>query len=201
MARTVQPPFVASQDIVELDADSKPVVDRAPAVPYERYIHGEIYRAHPGVQAIVHSHAQTVLPFTTVQDVPLRAVSHTCGFIGAGAPIFEIRDFAGDASNMLVDNSSLGEALARTLATNTLVLMRGHGFAVVGRTLQEVVYNAMHTVLNARVQMDALRLGRVTYLTGGESAAVSNLHSGVYDAYWQIWARQTAGELPCQGPS
>ncbi|MDE2052496.1 MAG: class II aldolase/adducin family protein, partial [Gammaproteobacteria bacterium] len=146
MARTVQPPFVAAEDIVEVDANSAPVISGAPAVPFERFIHGEIYRTRPDVNAIVHSHAAAVLPFTVAKDAPLRALCHTCGFIGAGAPIFEIRDFAGDGSNMLVDSGSLGEKLASTLGHNTIVLMRGHGFTVVGRSIQEAVYNAINTV-------------------------------------------------------
>ena len=97
---------------------------------------------------------------------------------------------------MLVDSSSLGEKLATTLGHNTIVLMRGHGFTVVGRSIQEAVYNAINTVLNARVEMDARRLGDVTYLSPGEAAAVSKLHNGALNAPWQIWSRQAAGQMP-----
>ncbi len=52
--------------------------------------------ARPDVMAVVHSHAEAVLPFSDVKSVPLRAMCHTRGFLGAAAPIFEIRDFADD---------------------------------------------------------------------------------------------------------
>lgn len=196
MARSVQPPFVTAADIVELDADSKPVDPNAPKTPIERYIHGEIYRARPDVMAVVHSHAADVLPFTVVKTVPLRAICHTCGFLGDGAPIFEIRGVAGDSSNMLVQNNKIGAALAKALGKSSVVLMRGHGFAAVGGSVKEAVYNAINTVLDARVEMDALRLGTPIYLSQGEAEEVSKTHNASIDSLWAIWLKQVAGELP-----
>lgn len=196
MARSIQPPFVAPGDIVELDADSKPAAKDAPDVPFERFIHGEIYRHRQDVKAIVHSHAAAVLPFTVTKHVPLRAICHTCGFIDGGAPVFDIRDFAGDGSNMLVQSIPLGAALAKTLDDSTLVLMRGHGFTVTGANVREAVYNALNTVLNARVQMDAMSMGDVTYMSADEAAAVAKLHNASLDKSWQIWTKRAAGELP-----
>lgn len=196
MARSIQPPFVTREDIVELDADSRPVRGD-PHVPFERFIHGEIYRRRPDVGAAVHSHARAVLPFSVVKGTPLRAICHTAGFIGRGAPVFEVRDFAGGDSNMLVASAPLGAALAKTLGDGRVVLMRGHGFTTVGAGVREAVYNAINTVRNAQIQTDALHLGPITYLTSGEAAAVSTLHDAALDASWEIWARQAAGQLPC----
>ena len=89
-----------------------------------------------------------------------------------------------------------GAALATTLGASMAVLMRGHGFTVVGGSLQEAVYNAINTVLNARVEMDALRLGAVSYLTEGEAAAVSKQHNASLNRSWEVWSKRAAGELP-----
>jgi ribulose-5-phosphate 4-epimerase/fuculose-1-phosphate aldolase len=196
MARSVQPVFVTGSDIVELDLESNPLAKDAPPVSFERFIHGEIYRVRPDVMAIVHSHAPAVLPFSVANGTPLRAICHTAGFLGGGAPTFEIRDFAGDSSNLLVQTNFLGAALATCLGSSAVVLMRGHGFTVVGKGVREVVYNAINTVLNARVEMDAVRLGNVAYLTDGEAAAVSSLHNSSLNRSWDIWAKRAAGELP-----
>src|SRR5579862_8137138 len=195
MARSMQPVFVAPRDIIELDLDSKAISKDTPAASFERFIHGEIFRVRPDVMAIVHSHAPAVLPFTVAKATPLRAICHTCGFLGSGAPIFEIRDFAGDGSNLLVQNNSLGAALAKTLGTSMAVLMRGHGFTVVGGSLHEAVYNAINTDLNARVEMDALRLGSVAYLSEGEAVAVSKTHNASLKRSWKVWAKRATGEL------
>ncbi|KAG8625545.1 hypothetical protein KVT40_007296 [Elsinoe batatas] len=41
---------------------------------------------------------------------------------------------------------------------NSVVLMRGHGFTAVGGSVEEVVYRSIYTVVNARVQRDAVLL-------------------------------------------
>lgn len=196
MARNMQPVFTTRADIVELDVDSKPVGGNPPSVSLERFIHGEIYRIRPDIGAVVHSHAAAVLPFSVAKGMPLKAICHTTGFIGDAAPIFEIRDFAGDSSNMLVQTAPLGASLAKVLANKSLILMRGHGFTVCGASLQEAVYNSINTVINARVEMDALRLGTVTFLSEGEAAAVSKQHNASLNRTWEVWAKRAAGELP-----
>ncbi|HLI22279.1 MAG TPA: class II aldolase/adducin family protein [Stellaceae bacterium] len=195
IARTLQPVFVTRADIVEHDIDSKPVAPDAPPTPWERFIHGEIYRVRPDVGAVVHSHAPSVLPFSVAGETPLRAICHQTGFLGDGAPIFEIRNFAGDSSNLLVNDIRLGAALAKTLGSSMAVLMRGHGFSVCGASLYEAVYNAVNTELNARIEMNALRLGRVSFLTPGEANAVSKTHNSSLKRNWEIWAKRAAGEL------
>ena len=78
------------------------VSDNAPASYLERFIHGEIYRARSDVLAVVHSHSAAVIPFGVVPGATLRPISHMGGFIGEGAPVFEIRNTAGPNSDMLV---------------------------------------------------------------------------------------------------
>ena len=52
----------------------------------ERYIHGEIYKARPDVNAIVHSHSPTVIPFS-VTTVKLRPICHMSAFLKETCPI------------------------------------------------------------------------------------------------------------------
>ena len=162
----------------------------------ERFIYTEIYRARPDVMAIAHSHAEAVLPFTVAKGTPLRALTHNGGLLGSGAPIFEIRDYVGEDSNMLVGDKKLGEAIAKTLGSHTVVLMRGHGFTVVGGSLKEAVYNAVNTVISARIQLDAIHLGNLTYLSGGEAVATAKIHKTVLDRNWEVWKKRALGQLP-----
>ena len=76
---------------MEFDLDSNPVDQQGRRMFLERFIHGEAFRARPDVNAVVHSHSPTVIPFT-VTDEPLRAVSHIASFLAGGCPCFEIRD-------------------------------------------------------------------------------------------------------------
>ena len=197
MAQGVQPPFVTREDILVLDLDGNKVHKQQPGNPsIERFIYAEIYRARPDVMAIAHSHAEEVLPFTVAKDTPLRALTHNGGLLRSGAPVFEIRDYLGENSNMLVGDKKLGEAVAKTLGSHTVVLMRGHGFTVVGGSLKEAVYNAINTLISARVQLNAIRLGNLTYLTEGEAAATSKIHKTVLDRNWEVWKKRALGQLP-----
>jgi HCOMODA/2-hydroxy-3-carboxy-muconic semialdehyde decarboxylase len=196
MAANARPPFVTAADIVALDADSNPVSPDAPTTPFERFIHGEIYRLRPDVHAIVHSHAAALLPFGLVKSAPLRPVCHTAGFLGDGAPVFDLRDTAGDGNNLMIQNIAHGAALARALGSSGLVLMRGHGFSTVAGSIQGAVYNAIYAVQNARVQMDALRLGSVAFLSAAEAAATARVHGASTSLSWEIWAQRAAGRLP-----
>jgi len=54
MPRAMPPGLVTAGDIVELDINSVPTDPNAPRTNGERFIHGEIYRVRPDVQAVVH---------------------------------------------------------------------------------------------------------------------------------------------------
>jgi ribulose-5-phosphate 4-epimerase/fuculose-1-phosphate aldolase len=114
---------------------------------------------------------------------------HMCGFLGASAPVFEIRDFAGNGSDLLISNKQLGASLAQTLGEGVAVLMRGHGSTVVGSTLRQVVFRAVYTEVGARLQTEAMRLGPVTFLSEEETAATTRTIGTQIDRSWFLWLR------------
>ncbi|HEX5863092.1 MAG TPA: class II aldolase/adducin family protein, partial [Casimicrobiaceae bacterium] len=130
LARNMAPALVRREDIVTFDLDGAALDAAGRRVYLERFIHGEIYRARPDVQAVVHSHSPNVIPFGVTKQ-PLRPVFHMSGFLAEGSALFEIRDVAGD-TDMLISNGPLGVALAAALGSRSAVLMRAHGSTVVG---------------------------------------------------------------------
>ncbi|HEY7423708.1 MAG TPA: class II aldolase/adducin family protein, partial [Gemmataceae bacterium] len=101
MSRSVAPESVTPADILVLDLDSGTIdpADEGKLLYRERFIHGEIYKVRPDVNAVVHSHSPTVVPFT-VTRAKLRPLLHNAGFLGFGAPLFEIRNCAGDGTDL-----------------------------------------------------------------------------------------------------
>ena len=93
ISRSIAPESVKASDILVLDLDSQTVdpKDEGKLLYRERFIHGEIYKARPDVNAVVHSHSPTVVPFT-VTRAKLRPLLHNAGFLGLGVPLFEIRN-------------------------------------------------------------------------------------------------------------
>lgn len=193
ISRSMAPALVSDGDLMCIRLDGGPVADNAPAPYLERFIHGEIYRAREDVVAVVHSHSAAVIPFGAVPGATLRPISHMGGFIGEGAPVFEIRDAAGPNSDMLVRSNELGAALAQTLGSNNIVLMRGHGSTVVASlNVRQAVYRAVYAEVNARLQSEALRLGAPVYLTAGEAAGAARANDGQQDRAWNLWKREVS---------
>jgi len=190
LARNMAPGNVTREDIVEFTLDGEPVDAKGRKVYLERFIHGEIYRARPDVHSVVHSHSHSIVPLSVVKGMRLRALVHMAGFIGQGAPVFEIRETGGDATDLLISNGELGQALARHFEASDIVLMRGHGSTVVADTVKRAVYRAVYAELNARYQLQAMQLGEVTFLTEGESRACVDRIEGQVRRPWELWLQQ-----------
>jgi ribulose-5-phosphate 4-epimerase/fuculose-1-phosphate aldolase len=183
MARSRAPGLVTREDIFEFDELSAPVRSDGPRMYGERFIHGEIYAARPDVNAVVHSHSPDVLPFT-VTAVPFKALIHMAAFLGnSPAPVFEIRDAAGEDNKMLVTENRTGAALAAMLGQRSVVLMRGHGMSVVAASVKDVVLRAIYTQLNARIETTALRMGEPNFLNAFEVERTDPV-----DRPWEAWA-------------
>ena len=189
LSRSLAPASVTTSDLLVHDLDGE--VSGNHRLYLERFIHSEIYRLRPDVMAVVHSHSPSVVPFSVV-DVPLRPVMHVAGFLAERpTPVFEISDYAGDGTDLLITSPALGEALAKTLGEGTVALMRGHGSVAVGASLPEAVYRAVYTELNARYQAQALALGTPRYLTVQEGIATAKSIGSTVDRAWNVW-RTTA---------
>lgn len=189
IARSMAPALVGAQDILTLDFDGNTVGDARNSY-LERFIHGEIYRARPDVNAIVHSHSPSVIPFGAVASAALQPIYHMSAFLGAGVPVFEIRGMAGNGSDMLIRDRALGADLAKKLGLSNAVLMRGHGSTVSGENLKQTVYRAIYMEMNARLQMQAMALGEISFLTPEEARAAAETTEGQVERPWQLWKRR-----------
>jgi HCOMODA/2-hydroxy-3-carboxy-muconic semialdehyde decarboxylase len=92
----------------------------------------------------------------------------------------------------LIRSPELGRALARSLAANNIVVMRGHGSTVTAPSLPLVVYRAIYAELNARYQLQAMQHGPITALTAEEAAACTASVEGQVHRPWEIWTREAA---------
>ena len=195
LSRSRSPELVEHADIMEFDLESRIADGRKDPAYHERFIHGGVYEAHPEINAVVHSHALDVLPFS-LSDVPLRACIHTASQIGEEVPVWDIRDKFGD-TGLLVATVDQGRDLAKCMGKNYAALMRGHGFTAAGRNLGEVLKIAIYLPQNARVQKEAMQLGgKVKYLSKGEIAERDAFGPGGKDLFraMSYWAKQAGCE-------
>ncbi len=189
MSSYVAPGIVTRADIREFNLDSEAVPDRGERHYSERFIHGEIYKARPDVMAVIHSHAPPLIPFGAT-GAPQRPMYHMSAMVGLGVPVFEIRRFSNEGQ-MLIRSAHMGQALAGVLADKPMVLMRGHGATIVAPTLTLAVYRAIYAAMNAKLQMDALRLGgEITYLSDDEVALCVESVENTNLRTWAMWKKQ-----------
>jgi ribulose-5-phosphate 4-epimerase/fuculose-1-phosphate aldolase len=184
------PELVTLDDIIEYDLDCNPIDQRGRAQYTERPIHGGIFRNRPDVMSVIHNHAYEVIPFTVAKNAKLRPLLHTSAGLGAEIPIWDIRTKFGD-TNLLVTTPAQGKDLAERLAGNRVVLMRGHGSAVAGGSIQDAVHTAVYLKVNAKLQAEAMRFGgEVTYLSEGEIAEMQKTGATGHGRAWEYWARR-----------
>ena len=167
MSRSRAPELVDLEDLMEFELDGK-IIDEQGRTPYgERFIHGAVMEARPEINAVVHNHAQEVLPFS-LTDIPLKPMIHTASVIGEHIPLWDIRDQFGENTDMLVRNMEQGRDLSAALENNTCLIMRGHGAVIVGKTLKEAVVTSIYLKINAKIQTSAMAMGNPIPLSPGE---------------------------------
>ena len=202
MARAVAPELITEADLLEFDLDSHRIQDGGPAAYNERYIHGEIYKVRPDVNAIVHNHSHAVVPFSCT-GCRLRPIFHLAAFIGEGIPTWDIRD-AQRGSDMLVRNSQLGQSLAQKLGNHPAALMRGHGSVVVGASLAIAVGRTIYLDHNAKMQLQAMQMqalqspGQLDDVVYLDDAEVEALSWQAYARSWDLWRTQWLPRLAAE---
>jgi HCOMODA/2-hydroxy-3-carboxy-muconic semialdehyde decarboxylase len=199
LARAMAPELVTTDDIFAFDLDSNVIRDPGAALYLERYIHGEIYKSRPEVQAVVHNHSPSVIPFG-VTTVPLKPLFNTGAFIGEGIPTFEIRDFQ-ESGDLIIKTPHLGASLAKVLGPKPAALMRGHGSVVVGDSLMLAVVRSVYLELSAKLQMQAMLIagpgGNIIYLDDREVAATSGRQAsaGTWKRTWDLWCIKARSQI------
>jgi ribulose-5-phosphate 4-epimerase/fuculose-1-phosphate aldolase len=193
LSRARAPECIEAEDLMEFSLEGE-AIDARGRKPYaERFIHGAVYEARPDVQAVVHNHSPSVIPFG-ITRTPLRPVMHMCASMGTEVPLWDSHASFGD-TNLLVTNMDMARDLAVALGSHAVALMRGHGCVVAGRSLREVVFNSVYLELNAQLQLQASTLGPITFLTDGEVAAILRTRgSFTYERAWERWCQRAGRE-------
>src|SRR4029450_2840704 len=187
ISRYVSAGVVKASDIIENDLDSKPVAGPRPDEYQEVYMHGAIYKARPDVKAVLHSHTSEFVAFSD-SSVALRPVVNQGRFIGEGLPLHDIRKF--DPRETIIRTPALGQSVADALGKAPGVLLKGHGIALTGPSVQDLVVRAYNLRMNARIQQQAIGLrGEISYLQGqpaSTEAEATTAGSGS-NRSWEYW--------------
>jgi L-fuculose-phosphate aldolase len=151
--------IVQAADVITVDLDSKQLEGKTRA-PLETEIHTGIYRARKDVGAVVHSHPVHSVVFSITKK-PILPVSVHGAIFADGVPTFENVGH--------VNTRELGDALGRLLGTHRAALIKMHGAAVVGATLEQAFVAAIQLEENAEKQLWAEATGTAQAMTKEEA--------------------------------
>jgi HCOMODA/2-hydroxy-3-carboxy-muconic semialdehyde decarboxylase len=194
LSRARAPERIEAADIMEFTLEGDPV-DARDRKPYlERFIHGAIYEARPDVVSVVHNHSPSTIPFG-VTGKRLKPLLHMCASIGHDVPLWDSHDKFGNTA-LLVSDMKMGRDLAKRVAKGRTALMRGHGAVIAGNSIRHAVYVSIYLELNAKLQMQAMQMGKIKYLYKGEvDAVIARTGSYGINRAWENWCRRAGREM------
>ncbi len=150
---------VRPEDLLVCDLDGRATSNTA-RPPSEIFLHTEILRQRPDVNAVAHFHHDRTTAFTLVEDVKLQPIKNHAIRWASGIPVHD------DPSH--VNTPARGQALAAALGPHHAALIRAHGQVVVAEDIPALLIDCVHFVENALAMYDAALLGRVRPLTSAE---------------------------------
>jgi len=152
----------------------------------EVFIHSEVLRARPEIQAVIHTHPPHAVAFSSLGR-KLVPVGNDGVTFSAGLPIF-------DETTDLIISRERGESVARCLGEHPALILRNHGIVAAGRSIEEAVWVALKLERACRVQMLAEAAGGPKLVADGEDLnkkrARSNrpdLHTNVFNYLVRRW--------------
>lgn len=188
LSLALPPSRVEPPDFIAFDLYGNTIAATDAPLFSERFIHSSIYRLRRDVRSACHHHSASMLPFC-ISKVPLVPVSQTGAFMGGPVPLWDSAHIFG-ATRMLVENTVQGDSLAEALGRGSIVLMRGHGATVVGRSIEDVVFKSVFSCRDADAQQAAAMLGGPTGLSASEIALCGQPGEPALSRAWSHW---TAG--------
>jgi ribulose-5-phosphate 4-epimerase/fuculose-1-phosphate aldolase len=195
ISRALAPEQVTKADNLEVDQEGK-VLTKTTWRPYsERIIHGAIYKVRPEVMSVIHAHPMPII-ILSVLDMPVQIIAHPSSTFYEGVPVYDEYDFASPKSTgMLVQTKEEGDRVARKLGKSMAVLMRGHGYNVVGKSIPHAVQSAINLRDNVVIQLAATQYGKPKSLSYDEAKTAAASLSGPERA-WNYWVSRVMKSMP-----
>ena len=149
--------YTDCHQIRRLNFDGKgPGVGEGFMVPIEVAIHGEIYKARPEVQAVVHAHPRSAVlcGILDLEFVPIFGAFDPGGLSIAaqGLPVYP--------RSILISRPELGQDLVAAMGSRDCCLMKGHGITAVGPSLEAATLLALRLESLACMILEIAHLGR-----------------------------------------
>ncbi|GAA3669770.1 class II aldolase/adducin family protein [Arthrobacter ginkgonis] len=137
--------------MIVVDVDGT-LIEGDEAPPAEVFIHTEIYRRRPDVQAVVHTHQPAATTLGLVAT-PLKPLLHI------PSSYVSDPDVGLWPCPLLVTNAQLGAELADSVGQRDFCHLQGHGIVALGGSVEEAVVRAVMLEEQAQANLAVLSTG------------------------------------------
>jgi ribulose-5-phosphate 4-epimerase/fuculose-1-phosphate aldolase len=174
---------VTPADVLTIDLDGQRIAGEG-RIHLESVLHTEVYRARPDVGAVIHTHP----PFTTAlgaTDAKLELINHDAVLFKDGLGTFD------DTAELIMTREQ-GASVAAALGERRVVIMRGHGVLIVGKTVPWAVYTALTLERCVQIQAIARSLGELRPMSPdmAEQVYPDKYQDSFLQTYWDYLVRQ-----------
>ena len=158
-------PYTGAGAIQRVNLDGNSEVEAGNVLPIELPIHGEVLRAHPEFNCVVHAHPPYVL-LCGMAGIDLQPV------YGAYEPsgLTIARTVRTYPRSILISTRQLGEDIVRTMGDSSFALLRGHGIVVAAATVEEATVNAIRFEALAKTCWELSRKGPLPTISTEDAA-------------------------------
>jgi L-ribulose-5-phosphate 4-epimerase len=170
---------MTNDNIITVDIEGAKVAGTMPR-HNEVYIHSEVLRARPDINAVLHSHPIHAVAFSSLGK-PLLPVGNDGVHFYAGLPVFS------ETTDLIIDQER-GKAVARCLGRHQALILRNHGIVTAGRTIEEAVWLALKLERACQVQLLAEMAGGPRLVTSPEEAPAKHRRGNRVDLYINTFA-------------
>ena len=179
-------------NIITVDIEGRRVDGTMPR-HNEVFIHSEVLRARPDIDAVVHTHPIHAVAFSSLGK-PLLAVGNDASWFVGHLPIFA------ETTDLIVDQPR-GRAVARCLGPHAALILRNHGIVTTGASIEDAVWVALKLEKACRMQLIAESAGGPKLVVEGDDLAKKakrsnrgDLHRNVFDYLVRRWRCVCCGE-------
>jgi L-ribulose-5-phosphate 4-epimerase len=155
----ISPGQATEEDMVVLDLSGKKLEGRlepAKEIP----LHLSVYQKRPDVMAVAHTHSPMIVTLS-MAGVRLRPADNLGATVFGGVvPLYE--------ECGLVDTFDMGYRIVDTLGSSTVIMLKGHGNIVTGKSIEECCISALWAEKAAGLQFHATLLGQPHYYSTEE---------------------------------
>ena len=185
---------LTQDNIITVDIEGEKVGGEWPR-HNEVYIHSEVMRSRPDVMAVLHTHPEHAIAFSSLGRA-LSAMSNDGTMFSAGVPIFS------ETTDLITDQPR-GKMVAKTLGKGNALILRNHGIVTAGRSIEEAVFLAIKLERACRIQLLAESAGGPKLFVKEEELAAkrgrtnrSDSHGNAFSYLVRRWHLRCGCEIP-----